>query len=84
MKTNCEFLSNPEHNIRIVYTPKHSSWLNQIEIWFSIIKRHLLNKRASFKSVKEMEKRIKEYIDYYNENIAKPFQWTYSGKLLKA
>jgi transposase len=84
MKTRSEFLLNLEHKIRIVYTPKHSSWLNQIEIWFSIIKRHLLNRRASFKSVKDMENRIQEYIEYYNENLAKPFQWTYSGKLLKA
>ena len=84
MKTRSKFLSNPEHKIRIVYTPKHSSWLNQIEIWFSIIKRHLLNKRASFKSVQDMENRIKEYIDYYNENIAKPFKWTYTGKILSA
>lgn len=84
MKTRSEFLSNPDHKIRIVYTPKHSSWLNQIEIWFSIIKRHLLNRRASFSSVKDMEDRIKQYIDYYNENIAKPFKWTYSGKILKA
>ncbi|MGM0411551.1 MAG: IS3 family transposase [Bacillota bacterium] len=48
------------------------------------MKRHLLNKRASFKSVEELEQRIKHYIDYYNENLAKPFKWTYTGKLLKA
>jgi transposase len=84
MKTRADFLSAPDHNIQIVYTPKHASWLNQIEIWFSIIKRHLLNKRASFNSVEELEHRIKEYIDYYNENLAKPFKWTYDAKLLKA
>jgi len=84
MNTRAEFLSDPSHNIQIIYTPKHCSWLNQIEIWFSILKRHLLNKRASFSSVEELEQRIKEYIDYYNENIAKPFVWTYTGKLLKA
>jgi transposase len=84
METRSHFLSNPEHNIYIVYTPKHASWLNQIEIWFSIIKRHLLNRRASFKSVKELEDKIKEYIIYYNENLAKPFIWNYTGKILKA
>ena len=84
MKSRSAFLSDPEHNIRIVYTPKHCSWLNQIELWFSIIRRHLLNKRASFSSVEELEDRIREYIDYYNENLAKPFRWTYTGKILAA
>ena len=37
MKTRAAFLSDPTHRIRIVYTPKHTSWLNQVEIWFSII-----------------------------------------------
>jgi len=83
METRKNFLSDPAHNIRIVYTPKHSSWLNQMELWFSILKRHLLNKRASFKSVEELEERIKEYIEYYNKNLAKPFLWTYTGKILK-
>jgi len=84
MKSRSAFLSDPEHDIRIVYTPKHCSWLNQVELWFSIIRRHLLNKRASFSSVEELEDRIREYIDYYNENLAKPFRWTYTGKILAA
>jgi len=83
MTTRAEFLSDSLHDIHVIYTPKHSSWLNQVELWFSILKRHLLNKRASFKSVKDLEERIQQYIDYYNENLAKPFMWTYSGKLLK-
>lgn len=84
MPSRAEFLSNPEHRIRIVYTPKHASWMNQIEIWFSILSRMLLNKRKSFKSVEELNSKILEFIDYYNENLAKPFKWTYAGKLLKA
>ena len=82
MKSRSAFLSDPEHDIRIVYTPKHCSWLNQMELWFSIIRRHLLNKRASFSSVEELEDRIRDYIEYYNENLAKPFRWTYTGKIL--
>ena len=70
------------HDIRIVYTPKHSSWLNQIECWFSIITRRFLNKRASFKSVEELEIGIERFIEFYNEHMAKPFKWTYAGELL--
>jgi transposase len=70
------------HAIQFVYTPKHSSWLNQIEIWFSIISRKILNKRASFSSIEELEAKIKKFINFYNQFLAKPFKWTYSGKLL--
>lgn len=84
MKTRQDFLENENHRIRIVYTPKHSSWLNQIEIWFGILSRKILGRRASFKSVQELEKKILEFIKYYNENLAKPFKWNYAGKILKA
>ena len=60
MDTRSAFLTDKSHDIRIVYTSKHSSWLNQIECWFSIISRRLLNKRASFKSVQELEKGIND------------------------
>ena len=78
-----EFLEDITHKIRILYTPKHTSWMNQIEIWFGILTKQLLNKRSSFKTVEELEKKIKEYIDYYNENLAKKFRWN-SGKVLNA
>jgi len=83
MKTRKTFLENENHRIRIVYTPKHCSWLNQIECWFSILTRRLLNKRSSFSSVKELEDRIQQFIDYYNEHLAKPFKWKFAGNLLK-
>jgi DDE superfamily endonuclease len=83
MVSRAAFLSDPTHRIRIVYTPKHASWMNQIEMWFSILSRMLLNKRKSFKSVAELEAKILEFIEYYNDNLAKPFKWTYAGKLLK-
>jgi len=83
MKSRQKFLENEEHRIRIVYTPKHCSWLNQVEMWFSILGRMLLNKRASFKSVEVLKNKIKEFIEYYNNHLAKAFKWTYSGKLLQ-
>ena len=81
--TRRDFLTDPSHRIRIVYTPKHSSWLNQIEIWFGILTRKLL-KRASFPSVEKLRERILEFIDYFNKTMAKPFRWTYTGRPLQA
>jgi transposase len=71
------FLSEPGHRIRFVYTPKHTSWLNQVEVWFSILVRKLL-RRSSFKSVDELQARILEFIDYFNRTMAKPIRWLYS------
>jgi hypothetical protein len=83
MPTRAEFLTNASHRIRFVYTPRHASWLNQIEMWFSILVRRLL-KRTSFKSVEELRSRILAFIDYFNKTMAKPFKWTYSGRPLTA
>ncbi len=80
-KTRAEFLVNEDHRIRFVYTPKHASWLNQIECWFSILVRRLL-KRLSVTSKEELKKKILEFIDYFNKTMAKPFKWTYTGRPL--
>jgi hypothetical protein len=79
--SRAEFLSDPSHRIRFVYTPKHSSWLNQIETWFSILVRKLL-KRSSFCSLEELEQRILRFIDYFNLTMAKPIHWRYSPRPL--
>jgi len=81
MSSRAEFLSDPEHRIRFVYTPKHCSWLNQVEMWFSILVRRLL-KRGSFKSTDELRQRILEFIEYFNNTLAKPFKWTCKGRPL--
>ena len=78
METRKTFLAEPEHRIRFVYTPKHASWLNQVEIWFSILARRLL-KRGNFKSLEHLEERVLTFIDFFNETMAKPFKWTYKG-----
>ena len=77
LESRAEFLHQEDHRIRIVYTPKHCSWMNQIEIWFGIINRRLL-KRKSYKSIDELEASILRFIKQYNL-MAKPFKWTYKG-----
>lgn len=82
MATRAAYLSEPMQRIRFVYTPIHCSWLNQIELWFSLLVRRLL-KRSSFTSKEELRSRILAFIEYFNATLAKPFKWTYKGRPLQ-
>lgn len=83
MKSRRVFLEDKSHRIRFVYTPRHASWLNQVEIWFSILSRRFL-KRSSFTSLGDLAHRLGEFVTFFNDTLAKPFRWTYTGRPLQA
>jgi len=83
MATRQEFLSDQSHRIRFVYLPKHTSWLNQIEIVFGIVGRRVV-RHGNFTSLVALKNRLLDFIDYFNRTFAKPFRWTYTGRPVTA
>lgn len=78
MKTRQDFLAQATHRLRFIYTPKHCSWLNQVEIWFSILSKKLI-KWGNFKSKEDLKSQLEKFIEYFNQTMAKPFKWTFKG-----
>lgn len=78
METRADYLRSEKHPVVFHYTPKHCSWMNQIEIWFGILMRKLL-KTASFTSIEALEARILAFIVYFNQTMARPFKWMFQG-----
>jgi transposase len=83
MESRAAFLERADKAVVFHYTPKHASWMNQIEIWFGILGRKVL-RRGNFTSKHALREGINDFIDYFNKTMAKPFKWTYQGKILEA
>ena len=79
--TRRAFLTDASHRVRFVYVPKHTSRLNQVEIWFSVLARRVL-RRGNFRSVSDLREKILAYIAYHNRTRAEPYKWTYTGRPL--
>lgn len=81
VESRVEFLTDPSHRIQFFFTPRHCSWLNQIEIWFGTL-RSKVTRWMSFASLDALEDAILSFIEYYNSTLAHPYNWTYTGKVL--
>jgi len=78
MTTRKEFLEREEHRIRFVFTPKHCSWLNPVENWFSRLQAHVI-KYGDFSSVDDLKNKIGVYVEFFNNCLANPMKWTFKG-----
>lgn len=75
------FLSDPDHEHVFHFTPIHGSWLNQVELFFSVLARRFL-RRGDFASAEDFEGRLLGWLEDYNRRHAHPYRWTYTGEPL--
>jgi len=75
------FLGDATHKHVFHFTPKHGSWLNQVELWFSVLSRRFL-RRGDYAGVTEFEYRLQVFLEEYNWRHAHPYRWTYTGEPL--
>jgi hypothetical protein len=75
------FLTDPSHKHVFHFTPKHGSWLNQVELWFSVLARRFL-RRGDFTGPEDFERRLLRFLEEYNARHARPYRWTYTGQPL--
>jgi transposase len=73
------FNARHDERFHFVYTPKHASWTNQVEIWFSVLTRRVL-RHASFVSADELAERVRAFIAHWNQTDRRPFRWTFRGR----
>jgi hypothetical protein len=83
IKSRAALLSDPSHRIQFLFTPRHCSWLNQIEIWFGTLRKKL-TRWLSSPVLNELKESITVFIDYYNSNHSHPYNWTDTGRVLVA
>lgn len=74
-----EFNKRHGGRFHFVYTPKHASWMNQVEVWFSILQRRIL-KYGSFSSKRELEAAVMSFVVHWNEIERRPFRWRFRGE----
>ena len=76
-----KWLADPGHKHVFHYLPIHGSWLNPVELFFSVLARQFL-RRGDFTSLKEFADRLGRYREDYNQEKAHPYRWTYTGEPL--
>jgi hypothetical protein len=78
-----QVLNRYRHRLHVHWLPLHASWLNQIEIFFSIFNRRVI-RRGNFHDADDLADKAIRFIDWYDDHQAKPFNWTYTGHPLAA